>query len=226
MSIHTTLHGQAEWLREEDKLTESLALLPTIICEYQIQKNYKGICDALQGAFLCYKHLFWQTNDSTYALVGHHHVLASYDIATAHSLPVTFCHFTLGESYMLQQNYTHSITHYTKALESYGVGPHTGHIRYHLGEAHIKNGDKEIGEKLMLQGLAEIRELAYAHDEFVAHVWESGCLLRLYSLFYTTNTPDVLRTWISSAQRLIDSDNRLVIRKRQLKKILEDYPLP
>ena len=216
-------HSQLEILREQGEFVTALALLPSIITEYQMQKNIAGIAEALQGAALCYKHLFWDTGDQLYAHIAHHHASASFDIATSRGLSLTFCHFNLGETYMLLGDYPHAIEHYTKSLELYGDGPRIGNIRYHLGEAYHRVGERDKALLLMLQGLHEIQEKAYALDEFVAHVWESGCYLRLYELEQGHAAPAQLKEDLNAAARIIDSDPRLVLRKRQLKKMGDLY---
>ena len=226
MSIIQTLHAKAERLREDDQLVPALALLPEILTGYHKEHDYQGFCEALQGAFLCYKHLFLLSNDISYALIGHHHALASYDIASRHSLPMTQCHFVLGESYMLQNDFNSASLHYTSAIDSYPKGPLLGNLRRHLGEATVHMGDLKAGKNSMLQGLKEIQDLAGTYDEFVCHVWESGCYMRLYDLFYTNEAPETLRAWAQAAKHIIETDPKLVIRKRQLATLLEQKPLP
>ena len=87
-------------------------------------------------------------------------------------------------------------------------------------------GDLKAGKNSMLQGLKEIQDLAGTYDEFVCHVWESGCYMRLYDLFYTNEAPETLRAWAQAAKHIIETDPKLVIRKRQLATLLEQKPLP
>lgn len=120
---------------------------------------------------------------------------------------------------MLLGDYSHAIEHYTKSLELCGDGPRIGNIRYHLGEAYHRVGERDKALLLMLRGLREIQEKAYALDESVAHVWESGCYLRLYELEHGHAAPAQLREYLNAAARIIDHDPRLVLRKRQLAKL-------
>lgn len=209
-------HSQLEILREQGEFVTALSLLPSIIAEYQKLKNVAGIVEVLRGAALCYKHLFWDTGDPSYASLAHHHASASFDIASSSGLPLSFCHFSLGETYMLIHDYAQAIKHYTKSLELYGDGPHIGNIRYHLGEAHHRAGERDRALTMMLQGLREIQEKAYALDDFVAHVWESGCYLRLYELELNYTSPSQLSKYLNAAAHIIDHDPRLVLRKKQL----------
>jgi len=64
----------------------------------------------------------------------------------------------------------------------------------------------------LLAGLELIKKYKSSTDSFVYNVWHSGCLMRLAEL--TKN-----KKYLLEAQKIIDSDPRLIIRKRQIKEL-------
>jgi tetratricopeptide (TPR) repeat protein len=125
---------------------------------------------------------------------------------------------------MLLKDWNQAIAHYTSACDLRREEIDIGNVRYHLGEAYYCSGNKEIGRELLLQGLAEIRTKSPELDPFLSRVWESGCLMRLYDLEYSYAPMSELNEYIDKAQEIIDADPRLILRKKQLRQLLETKP--
>jgi len=213
-STHS-LHQQAENLREQDKLLDSLKLYEEVIVAYQKEKNYSGIVEALGGRCLTYKHLFLLTNDFSFRNLAYNSALSSLEIAKYFKVIAKYhrCYFRLGEMEMLAFNFLKAENFYKKALIKYPKEEaEKGDFQYHLGEAQYRAGKKEEGLKNFLGGLELIKKYESSTDSFVYNVWHSGCLMRLAEL-----TKD--KKYLDEAQKIIDSDPRLIIRKRQLEKL-------
>jgi len=206
------LHQKAEKLREQDKLEEALKLYEEVIVGYQNEKNYSGLVEALGGRCLTYKHLFLLTEDFCFKNLAYYSALSSLEIAKNYNLKdkIYRSYFRLGEMEILQKNFKKAIEFYKKSLDLYPQEEsEKGDFQYHLGEAQCLKGDTKNGLENLSSGLTKIRQYRDSTDSFLINVWESGCLMKLF-LF----TKD--KNYLEDAQKIIDSDPRLIIRKRQI----------
>lgn len=219
------LHRKSEELRESDKHIDALKLIEEAIVKYAEDKNHEGISRALQSRFLIYKHLFLLKRDESFAILGQKDAESSLAITQKHNVSdvISSCYFRLGESAMLFEDYKKAVDNYKKAIDTYvGFKAERGDYRYHLGEALYKNGKKEKGKKIMLQGLREIQENARETDSFLIHVWESGCYMRLAELL-RDDEPDMAKKYLNNAQKIAKSDPRLIIRRRQISQLSNKF---
>lgn len=209
------LHQKAKKLREQDKLEEALKLYEEVIVGYQNEKKYSSLVEALGGRCLTYKHLFLLTEDYCFKNLAYHSALSSLEIAKNFNLKdkIYRSYFRLGEMEILQKNYKKAIEYYKKSLDLYPQEEsEKGDFQYHLGEAQCLKGDTKNGLANLSSGLTKIRQYRDSTDSFLINVWESGCLMKLF-LF----TKD--KNYLEDAQKIIDSDPRLIIRKRQISEL-------
>lgn len=206
------LHKKAETLRENDKLLEALKLYEEVILNYQKNKNYFSLVEALGGRCLTYKHLFLLSNDFSFLNLAYHSALSSLEIAKNFKITAKYyrCYFRIGEMEMLKENFSKAEKYYQKALEIYPKDEaEKGDFQYHLGEAQFLKGDTKNGLENLSSGLTKIRQYRNSTDSFLINVWESGCLMKLFIF-----TKD--KNYLNEAQKIIDSDPRLIIRRRQI----------
>ncbi|MFA5025629.1 MAG: tetratricopeptide repeat protein [Candidatus Shapirobacteria bacterium] len=210
------LHQKAERLREQDRLLEALKLYEEIVVGYQKNKNYSGLVESLGGRCLTYKHLFLLSGDFCFKNLAYYSALSSLDIAKYYKITdkIYRCYFRLGEMEILFENYKKAIEYYKKSLSLYPQEEaEKGDFQYHLGEAQCLRGDTKNGLENLSSGLTKIRQYRDSTDSFLVNVWESGCLMKLYIF-----TKD--KNYLEDAQKIIDSDSRLIIRKRQIAALL------
>ena len=221
-----SFHSQAEIAREEDRHLEALKLIEEALIDYQKAKNYEGFAQALQSRCLTYKHLFLLSKDQAFAITARQDARASLELVELHDLQIMrgSSYFRLGEMEMLFEDFTQAVDYYRQALVNYtGTGCEKGDYRYHLGEALYRSGDKEEGRRELEQGLQEIQDNAHQVDSFLAHVWESGAHMRMADLLQD-DEPEKTQQHLAAAEKIIDADPKLIIRKRQLaelKKLLK-----
>lgn len=218
------IHVQAEAARESEQFIESLALYEQAIVTYQSQKNYSGVAEALQGKFLSYKHLYLQSNDEVYLTLCFFSAAASLEIIQEHDIHELkgSISFRLGEIEMLRKEYQNAIDYYQNAIDNHhGVKAEIGDYRYHLGEALFLHGSKEAGKTLMLKGLKEIQDNREGADPFLIHTWESGCYMKLAYLL----RDEKAKEFMQKAKAIIDSDPKLIIRKRQYEELAAELTL-
>jgi tetratricopeptide (TPR) repeat protein len=219
------LHGMGSDAREKDKHLEALQYLDHAIVGYQKENNYKGLIDALKDRTLTWKHYFLLTKDNVYAILAQKDAESMLAITKDKKLQdkLSTSHFRLGEIAMLSENYTSAIDSYKKALQYYN-GPlsEKGDFRYHLGEAIYRNGQKTEGKSIILQGLKEIQEGADELDPFLIHVWESGVHMRLADIL-REDEPKEAKKHLEMARTIVETDEKLVIRRRQIKELSEAF---
>lgn len=215
----TKLHELGEKLREEDKLENALICLNLALAKYTEQKDFKGKIDCLQSRFLTWKHLYLTSKNKKYLTDARKDVKDSMTLAKRMGLKNFFykCNFRFGELCMLEGDYETAVRYYKKALIDYrGPLSEKGDYRYHLGEALYRSGIKDQGYKTILKGLVEIEEGKDGVDSFLYNVWRSGCLMRTAELLRNDNLRKA-KEYLKLASVTVNSDKRLVIRKRQLK---------
>ena len=134
-------------------------------------------------------------------------------------------YFRLGEIAMLVDDFALASRCYQQSLDCY-VGPESerGDFIYHLGEAFYRKGNKKKGKKTMFEGLKIIQNNRKEVDSFLINVWESGGHMRLaYCL--RKDEPKEAKIHLEKAREISESDDRLIIRKRQIKKLSEELKL-
>lgn len=219
------LHKKAERAREEDRFDDALDLIEKAIENYKEEKNYEGLSRAIQSRVLIYKHLFLLHNNKKYLELATKDTAESLAIAQKHQLRNVFCssYFRIGEIAMLAKDYKGAIENYEKALTFYvGSTAEKGDYRYHLGEAFYRSGEKEKGKNIILQGLKEIQDNSSEVDPFLIHVWESGCYMRLAGLL-KDDEPGKAKEYLQKAQSISNSDEKLIIRKRQINELIKKF---
>ena len=219
------LHKLGSNAREKDDLNSALLFLDQAILGYQKESNYGGLVDALKDRFLTWKHYFLNTDDVMFAILARKDAEAMLAISQDKGLSdkLSTSYFRLGEVMMLFEDFQSAVKFYKKSLKYYsGSLSEKGDYRYHLGEALYKNNQKKKGVKEMLKGLSEIKRGASEVQDFLIHVWESGCHLRLAELLIKDN-PHKARQHLLKAKKIVDSDKKLVIRKRQLKELFKIF---
>ncbi|OGM11098.1 hypothetical protein A2W13_02830 [Candidatus Woesebacteria bacterium RBG_16_36_11] len=215
------IHNKGASLREEDKHLDALGYLTLSLFFLQQEGNYSELVDALKDRCLTWKHLFLTLKDKSYSILARKDAESMLAITEEFNLIDRYhtSYFRLGEIDMLDEDYPNAIKNYQKALETYtGTLSEKGDYRYHLGEAKYRKGDKKEGKGLILKGLEEIRKGAKELDPFLIHVWESGVHMRLAELL-RKDEPKESKLHLQKAQEIANSDEKLVIRRRQIKEL-------
>lgn len=218
------LQKQADILREEGKSLEAINLYNQAIVRYQEDHDYANMLGALTGRLLSWKHLFYKTEDTIYAIFVKKEAEAMFEIAKEHQLIDKFylIHFLNGTSAILLQDFPIAEKEFGQAVALYpNDNAEKGDWMAHLGDAKYRNGKKEEGKKLILQGVQKIEEKSSQIDPFLFNVWVSGAYLRLAKLLKGDNIEES-QYYFNKAKKIIDADSRLVIRKQQLNAFMKE----
>lgn len=223
MSNANKLRKRGERLREDSKFLEALQTLDEAIIEFQKAGDYNGLVVTLKDRSLTWLHLYNYTQDLTYATLSKKDAESMLEITKQKSLPdkLAISHFTFAKTNVILKEYEDAVTNYQLALDNYqGSIAEQGDYRYHLGEALCLTGDKDRGISLLKEGLQEIRQGRGEVEEFLANIWESRCLMML-AQFLENEDPKLARNYALKSQKIIDSDDRLVILNKQLNELFE-----
>ncbi len=218
-------HRKSEEARENDQHLEALKFLEEAFVGYEKEKNYVGFIRALHSRVLAYKHLSLLSNDLSFAVLAEKDGEAALEIAKGNSLNELFsaCYFKIGEIAMLFKDYQKASENYQKSVENYvGSKAEKGDFTYHWGEAVWKKSGNARGKELMLEGLSIIQANRSEVDQFLIHVWESGAYMRLAECLLQEN-PEESRRYFEKGKQIIDSDEKLVIRKKQYQELAKKF---
>lgn len=218
------LQKRADVLREEGQSLKAIDVYNQVIVRYQEDRDYANMIGALTGRLLSWKHLFYKTGDKIYAIFVKKEAEAILEVAKEHGLRdrIHLFHFLNGTSAILLNDYPAAEKEMGQAVELYpNDNAEKGDWMAHLGEAIYRNGRKDEGRKLILQGVQFIEEKSSQIDSFLFNVWVSGAYLRLAKLLKPDNQGES-EVFLVKAKKIIDSDDRLVIRKHQLESFLKE----
>lgn len=219
------LHSKGADFREQDKHLRALQYLTLAIPAYSKKGDFRGLVGAVGDRVLTWKHLFLVTKENVYRILALKDAELTLMVSEEYGLKdkLSASYFILGDIDMLFEDYPSAIKRYKLSLKHYrGSLSEKGRFRYHLGEVIYRGGEKERGKKMMLMGLGEIQKGAHELDPFLIHVWESGVHMRLAHLL-KDDEPAKAKGHLVIAQKIADTDRKLVIRRRQIKELAKTF---
>ena len=215
------LHHEAERLRETEKFEEAINLYDKVIEGYLEAKNYAGVADAMQGKVLTYKHLYARSKKEIYVKLATECAKSNREITKKYKIDNMYpsAYFRMGEVNRLGNNFREAILYFRKAYKLGKNSKERGDYLYHLGEALYRDGKKNLGKRKILEGMKLIKKDKNRLDNFIYNVWLSGVYGRLAQIFLLEKNNKEAKKYIDMAKKIIESDKRLVIRKKQLLEI-------
>lgn len=213
------LREQADILREEGKTLDALNLYNQALVNFQQKHDYNGILGVLSGRLISWQHLFNHEEDKVYAILARKEAESMLAIAQEYGIHDRdyWIHFLFGKSYIFLKDFKCAEVEFKQAVDLY---PHNnaekGDWLAHLGEAIYKNGRKEEGERVILEGIQQIHAHRDVEDSFKINVWISGAYLRLAKILIRDQKIEQAKIYLSKGEEIVLKDPRLVIRKQQL----------
>lgn len=213
------LQHQADVLREEGKTVDALNLYNQALINYQQKHDYNGVLSVLCGRLISWQHLFNHGEDRVYAILARKEAESMLAIAQDHGIHDRdhLIHFLFGKSCIFLKDFHNAEIEFKKAVDLF---PHDnaekGDWLGHLGEAIYKNGRKDEGERVILEGVQQIQAHRNDEDSFKINVWISGAYLRLAKILINDKNIDQAKIYLHKGEEIVLNDERLVIRKQQL----------
>lgn len=213
------LQEKADILREEGHTLDALNLYNQALVGYQQKHDYNSVLTVLSGRLISWQHLFNHGEDKVYAILARKEAESMLAIAEEYGIHNRdyLIHFLLGKSCVFLKDFQCAEIEFKQAVESYPQdNAEKGDWLAHLGEAIYKNGRKEEGEKIILEGIQQIQSHQDKEESFKINVWVSGAYLRLAKILISDQKIERAKIYLSKGEEIVLKDPRLVIRKQQL----------
>lgn len=222
------IHAQAEISREKGDFLEALKLTDEATVLYQEENNLSGFAEIQASRFITLKHLFQKTGEKNYLVLAKHAALSSVEIAenSGHKEALAIPYLNLGEAYAQLEEWENAVNAYKKAVEYFEQNPPPTNnrpavllnIKSHLYQAEYKNGDKSALQRAE-EAIAELEK--QEEDSYNKNVWLSGAHMRIAEMIQEDNL-EKAKEHLEKAKVIIDSDERLVLRKQQFDKLAKE----
>lgn len=213
------IHQQANTLREEGKTLEALNLYNYALVAFQKIQDYKGVLGVLCDRLISWQHLFSHSEDRIYAIFAKNDAKAMLKIAQEHDIHDRdhLLHFLMGKTSMPLNDFERAERAFAQGLSLYPYkDAERGEWFAYHGEAMYKNGKKEEGKALILEGIQEIHNRKNTTDSYRFNVWSSGAYLRLARVLIDDQKAEEALVYLTKAEEIILNDPRLIVRKQHL----------
>lgn len=240
------IHGLAAQARERGEHLESLKLNEEALLAYQKDGDILGFAEALSDRVIVLNHLFEETNDRVFIILAKNTARASVEIAeySGDKTAIAIPYFNLAKVQTTMEEYKEALESYKKAVENIINNPPSSNNRAsivadfkaHTETAAYKAGDKSALERAEM-AIAELEQVPVISDEdylakdkllafneevsYNKNVWLSGAHMRIAEMLKKDN-PSKAKEHLQKAKEIIDSDERLKIRKSQWEKLAEE----
>jgi tetratricopeptide (TPR) repeat protein len=216
----------AQQLREQGKTLQALDALNSALLAFAAQRNYSRFSHALLDRTICWQHLYqFNNNDIVYAVLHKKDAESMLEIVQNKNIKkeLSGAYFVNAKANMLYADYGKAVNFFTKALKKLSPNKkmQKGDWLTNLGKAYYLNGHKPMGLKIILTGIAQLQKHAGEIDNYTYTVWLSGGYLRLAEIL-KKDSPAKSNNYLGMAKKIIATDPRQIIRKKQLRNFALD----
>lgn len=224
------LHSLAEQAREKGDFLEALKTIEEAAIKYAEDKDYIGFSEIQGSRFLTLRHLFEQTNDINFMILAKYAAEAAVSIAKAsnqeHSLTMPL--FNLAKSQETLGEISEAALTYKDAIENHIKFPGEFHnrpavisdMKVHLSVCEYKAGDSTAFERA-IQAIHEL-ESDTQETQYNKDVWTSGAYMKMAEILLK-DKPEDAKNYLQKAKQIIDSNTKLVLRKKQWEKLSTSF---
>ncbi len=232
------LHGEAAKARESGNFVEALKLLDQALIAYQEAGDKLGFSEAISDRSITLRHLSQQTNDNDYLKLAESEMKAAIEIAqgSGNSEALSIPLFNLAQTQEDLGKYDEAIKNYQESISKTSAGTpgaeissyspaqnrpaYLANMKTHLAHAEYKNGNKKALEE-MEQAIKDL-ENSEEPDFYSKNVWLSGSYMRTTDML-KDDDPQKAKEYLQKAKEIIDSDERLTLRKKQWEKLAASF---
>lgn len=220
------LHNQAEIKRESGDFLKALELTDQATVAYQEEGDLLGLAEIQASRFITLKHLFQKTQEKSFLILAKHAALSSVEIAKESKDPKALAipYLNLGEAFAQLEEWEKAVEAYKESIEHFEKNPPPFNdrpavllnIKSHLTQAEYKAGDKSSLQRA--EAVAEELRNTEEISSYNKNVWLSGAHGRIAEMVYKEDKEKALEH-LRKAKEIIDSDERLVLRREQWEKL-------
>jgi tetratricopeptide (TPR) repeat protein len=228
------LHQQAEQARENQQYAEALGLYGQALIHYAEADSLVGVSEVHASLAITMRHLVNRTSDEVMKKLwikeGDLHISMSLEAAKllmtkgdGTGLPMAY--FNAAKFYELKGELPQAIELFEQALGWMKKAPPEQHNRpavltdfsLKLALAKFAAGDQQsLGTALT--AIAELEADTGLDSDYNTKVWVSGGYLKLATILARQDKEKAL-TFLDKAKNIIDSDERLKVRKEDLQRV-------
>lgn len=216
------LLAQGRKVQEEGHPNKAIALYTTARAAFEQERDNAGYVHSYCDEALARKHLWQKTGDhrqlELFRSIAEKMLEECGKRNVTDKLPTA--HFVLASALTEAGEHEQSVIHYREAVQRFqGPDAERGDWRGHLGAALYRSGQKDAGLSAMLAGIHEVREGEKdLGDPFRINVWLSGAYMRLAEVTAADDRKQAME-YLQQATGIVQSDERLVVRRQQLEKL-------
>ena len=220
------LHALAEDARESGRFLEALEYTDKASLAYQKDNDLFGLAEVQSSRQSTFKHLYRSTGDKIFLILEKHAAKAAVDIAEKSGIKeaLGIPYHNLGKYYFEAGQYKEAADAFRRAVENLTQYPNTRHsrqsviadIKGHQYAAEYHAGDKTALDRA-LNALTEL-ENSGELNSYNKNAWLSGAHLRITEMI-AADSPELAKKHLEEARRIIETDDRLILRKSQLEKL-------
>ncbi len=227
------IHGEAAQARESGETLKALSLYHQALAAYQAEGDDLGFAEALADESISLRHLYEETGDKNWLILAKHDNMAGVEIAKksgnkeALALPL----YNLGKTQAWLGEWDEAVRTLKDAIKSLKEYPPKIHkieerstvmadFKIHLAVAEYKAGDKTALERAE-ESLKELKEGSEISD-YNKNVWVSGGHMYLAEIYKDLDSQKAHKH-LNEAKKIINSDERLILRKKQWDKLSSSF---
>lgn len=220
------LHALAEDARESGRFLEALEFTDQATLAYQKDNDLLGFAEVQSSRQSTLKHLYRTTGDKVFLILEKHAAEAAVEIAQNCGIKeaLGIPYHNLGKYYFEEQDYEKAAETFRKAVENLTQNPSARHSRPSVVadiKGHQYAAEYHKGDKTALNRTEDVlKELANTEEPntYNKNAWITGAHLRIVEMVALDN-PELAKKHLGEARRIIESDERLILRKNQLEKL-------
>ena len=221
---------QALDTQESGDFLKALQLENEALIEFQKAGDYLGMAEVTVLHSKTFKHLFQATNDKNFLILARSEARAAVEICEKSGIPndSAIPYFVLAQMHEALEELPQALDAYKKCLTIQPHAPETSHNRQSVKadiEGHYALCSYKAGQTnaidIALQALDELEKSkdATTHER---NTWLSGAHMRI-ALMYKDVDVQKSQQHLSQAEDIINTDPELILRKRQLEKLRNEF---
>ena len=216
----------AEDARESGRFLEALEYTDQASLAYQKDNDLFGLAEVQSSRQSTFKHLYRATGDKIFLILEEHAAEAAVEIAEKSGIKeaLGIPYHNLGKYYFEAGQYKEAADAFRRAVENLTQYPSTRHARPSVIadiKGHQYAAEYHAGDKTALdRALTALTKLENSNEpnSYYKNAWLSGANLRIAEMVAQDN-PELAKKHLEEAQRIIEGDERLILRNSQLEKL-------